>query len=619
MKRLVWWPLVLFLTVLSVCGREPAPHGGDVALICSRTFLPAMQRWILYRQSQGYRIHTLIQSPRQAPSPFLSWGAVLPDPESIREQIRRLHETTPLSAVLIVGDGAPLLDQGPAPDDPLGSALDAIPAPRVPAKVIGRFGYETHIASDNWYADLDGDSFPDVPIGRIPARTVRQAEDAVAKILYYEQVAPSGPWQRRAALIAGMAGFSPILDNVITNATRQILAGAMPDEYDWTLVQADWRSPYCPDPSLFRYTVLDELNKGPLFWVYMGHGLHQELDRLVTPHGSYKIMELGDLQYVRCAAGLPIMIFCACYTGAYDSTEMSIAEEFVLKPNGPIAAIAASRTSMPYGMGVFGIELLEEVFHREDAPGALTLGEYIMAVKKRMTIAGKNAKEENAGEQASETDIREDTPEEEPAPEEAGGAPPDEPEAAEEEPAHSGLRLAADSLARTFDPTSPRLNDQLEDHRYLFNLFGDPLLRIRFPRRITFDLPETGYLNEHVTVSAGPDAPAGEEWSALEPSSAAEPARVTVELVNLPTRPKVKIKNRTEYSDSDEARIEYQRTFEAVNDRVLASAECESRDGAWSVELPLPVERTGTYIVRVLITSPDGTSAGAKRIKIRNR
>ena len=147
MKRLVWWPLVLFLTVLSVCGREPAPHGGDVALICSRTFLPAMQRWILYRQSQGYRIHTLIQSPRQAPSPFLSWGAVLPDPESIREQIRRLHETTPLSAVLIVGDGAPLLDQGPAPDDPPGSALGAIPAPRVPAKVIGRFGYETHIAS----------------------------------------------------------------------------------------------------------------------------------------------------------------------------------------------------------------------------------------------------------------------------------------------------------------------------------------------------------------------------------------------------------------------------------------------------------------------------------------
>ena len=89
--------------------------------------------------------------------------------------------------------------------------------------------------------------------------------------------------------------------------------------------------------------------------------------------------------------------------------------------------------------------------------------------------------------------------------------------------------------------------------------------------------------------------------------------------MNLPTRPKVKVKNRTEYSDSDEARIEYQRTFEAVNDRVLASAECESRDGAWSVELPLPVERTGTYIVRVLITSPDGTSAGAKRIKIRNR
>ena len=621
MKRLARWPLILVLTILSVSAHaaESAARGGDVALVCTRTFLPAMQRWILYRQSQGYTIHTLVQSPRQAPSSFLSWGAVLPDPESIRDRIRELNARTPLRAILIVGDGAPLLDQTPAPNDPLGSALDVIPAPRVPAKVIDRFGYETHVASDNWYADLDGDSFPDVPIGRIPARTPRQAEDAVSKILYYEQVAPSGAWQRRAALVAGMPGFSSILDNVITSATRQILAGAMPDEYDWTLVQADWRSPYCPDPSLFRYTVLDELNKGPLFWVYMGHGLHQELDRLVTPKGNYKIMELDDLQYVDCKGGLPILIFCACYTGAYDSTEMSIAEEFVLKPNGPIAAVAASRTSMPYGMGVFGIEFLDEVFHQSDEPGDRTLGEYIMAAKRRMTFA-----EKGAGEPGDPPSAEDETPEEAPSGETPAEETASASESAEETApspesfSRSKLRRTADSLARAFDPTSARLDDQLEDHRYLFNLFGDPLLRVRFPRRIAFEIPEIGYLNESITVSAEPERPPADNWSALEPSDA-EPARVTVELVNLPTRPKVKLVNRSEYSDSDEERIRYQQTFQEANDRVLASAECETSDGAWSVELPLPVETTGTYIVRVLITSPDGTSAGAKRFKIRKR
>ena len=640
MKRLVWWPLILFLTCLSVYGREPAPNGRNVALVCSRAFAPAMQRWILYRQSQGYAVHTLVPPPRQAAPSFLSLGAALPDPESIREQLRRLNETAPLCAVLIVGDGAPLEGQSPDASDPLGSALNVIPAPRVPAKVIDRFGYEDHIASDNWYADFDGDSFPDVPIGRIPARTPRQAEDAVSKILYYEQVAPSGEWQRRVALIAGMPGFSPILDGVITNATRRILSKAIPAEYDWTLVQADWRSPYCPDPFLFRYTVLDELNKGPLFWVYMGHGLHQELDRLVTPAGNYKIMELDDLRHVNCGAGLPIMLFCACYTGAYDSTEMSIAEEFVLKPNGPIAAIASSRTSMPYGMGVFGIEFLDEVFRSSDEPGDRTLGEYIMAAKRRMKYVEKNAKgaaekgasDENAGSaDAQDTDGRSafDEPAaegDEPAPDSESAADASETDASRENAPSDGefspsdLRKTADRMARFFDPTAPRLGDQLEDHRYLFNLFGDPLLRIRFPKRIEFDSPETATQGETIVVSSGAAAPpAAEDWSAAESAPSAEPAHVRVELVTEATSPKIKFESRAEYSETDEARIEYQRTFEKVNDRVVVSAESDAADGAWSVELPLSVERSGMYIVRVLITSPEGTSAGAKPICVYSR
>ena len=159
----------------------------------------------------------------------------------------------------------------------------------------------------------------------------------------------------------------------------------------------------------------------------------------------------------------------------------------------------------------------------------------------------------------------------------------------------------------------------MEDHRNLFNLFGDPLLRIRFPERIDFELPEIGYVNETITVSSSEEPQTAETrgvWSAGEGAAAAGPARVTVELLNLPTRPKVKLENRTEYSDSDEARIEYQHTFEEVNDRVLARAECETEDGNWSVELPLPVKQTGTYIVRVLMTSPEKTQAGAKRFKI---
>lgn len=590
----------IFAFTLLTAGRGA---GADAVLVTTPEFLPAMQKWITYRESQGYKIHTLIQNPnRDAAVSLFSGASPFPSPESIRDQIRAIHEKTPLSGILIVGDGAPLAGQSPDPNDPLGSALGVIPAPRVGAKVITRFGPEKHIAADNWYADLDSDTFPDIPIGRIPARTPSQAADAVGKILYYEQVSPPGDWQRRAALVAGMAGFSPVLDNVITDATRQILSKALPDEYDWTLVQANWKSIYCPDPTLFRYTVLDELNKGPLFWVYMGHGLHRELDRLETPNGLYKILELSDSQFVNCETSLPIMLFCACYTGAYDSTETCMAEEFSLAPKGPVAVIATSRTSMPYGMAVFGVELLEEIFERHDAPGDLTLGEYILAAKRRMKVyetpdTGKNG--ENAPETAEETADK------------TGGVNKDD---------RSEIRRSLDSLAKMFDPTAAHLDGQLEDHRYLFNLFGDPLLRVRFPKETAFTLPEIGWQSEPLTVSSAQTPPQETEtWSADDSAPEQTPARIRVELLNLPTRPKVKEGLRKEYSDSDESRIEFQRTFETANDRVLAAAECETSDGAWSVELPLDVERTGTYVVRVLITSSTETQVGAKRIKIRKR
>ena len=162
--------------------------------------------------------------------------------------------------------------------------------------------------------------------------------------------------------------------------------------------------------------------------------------------------------------------------------------------------------------------------------------------------------------------------------------------------------------------------DQLEDHRYLFNLFGDPLLRIRFPKRIDFDSPETATQGETIVVSSGAAAPpAAEDWSAAESAPSAEPAHVRVELVTEATSPKIKFESRAEYSETDEARIEYQRTFEKVNDRVVVSAESDAADGAWSVELPLSVERSGMYVVRVLITSPEGTSAGAKPICVYSR
>ena len=50
----------------------------------------------------------------------------------------------------------------------------------------------------------------------------------MAKILAYERSQEFGPWRQRVNLIAGVGGFSPILDTVIETATSKLLTSCIP-------------------------------------------------------------------------------------------------------------------------------------------------------------------------------------------------------------------------------------------------------------------------------------------------------------------------------------------------------------------------------------------------------
>ena len=82
-----------------------------------------------------------------------------------------------------------------------------VPTWEVPAKVVARFGSEPTIASDNGYADLDGDALPDLAVGRLTADTPAELAGMVGKILAYERSVDFGPWRRNVNLMAGLGGF----------------------------------------------------------------------------------------------------------------------------------------------------------------------------------------------------------------------------------------------------------------------------------------------------------------------------------------------------------------------------------------------------------------------------
>jgi len=84
---------------------------------------------------------------------------------------------------------------------------------------------------------------------------------------------------------------------------------------------------------------------------------------------------------VNCRAGNPIAVFLACYTNAFDGDRDCLGELMLKQKNGPIATIGGSRVTMPAGMGLMSMAMLEEYFNGT----AETLGEVVLKAKRELS------------------------------------------------------------------------------------------------------------------------------------------------------------------------------------------------------------------------------------------
>ncbi len=424
-----------FLLTLILCAVSPdvAPPDvapPDVAVVCPEGLRDAFAPWMAYRQAQGYR-----------PVFLSSDGSA----DQIREEIRQLAQQSPLRGVVLVGDVP--LESMSDPDQRRRST----PTHHVPARVTIHWGSEPRIATDNPYGDLTGDGVPEVPVGRLSVRDADQLRTLVHKILDYETSADHGTWHRQIHLVAGVGGFGRLVDSVLEMVTRRFLTDGIPDNYETTMTHANWQSPYCPDPRRFRDVVLDRMNEGGLFWVYIGHGHKQRLDALRVPDAAFPILSVSDVDRMRVERGYPIALMLACYTGAFDLPQDCLAEVMLRHPGGPVAVIGGSRVTLPYAMAVLSLGLMDQVF-RYQAP---TLGQAFCRAKQSM---------------------------------------------AQVQPQDDPNRQLLDALASAISPMSDRLADERHEHLALFNLLGDPLLTIRRPSGLFLDVPDQIVAGQTLTV-----------------------------------------------------------------------------------------------------------------------
>ena len=502
----------------------------DVVVVCPEPFRQALRPWVEHRTAQGHRIAIVSN---------------LGTADQVRGRIRDVAAQGKLRFVVLVGDAELGMD-----DDPQ-LRTRCVPIHQAKAEVNVQWGSEPTIATDNWYADLDGDRVPDVAVGRLTADTPGELTAMVRKVLAYERSRDFGPWRRRLNFVAGVGGFNPLVDMVLESSARYFLTRDVPAGYAVSMTYGSWRSPYCPDPRLFHLSTVDRLNEGSWFWVYIGHGHHLGLDRVRVPGSLYHILDVRDVKKLTCPQPrAPIALFLACYTGAIDARDDCLAERMLRTPGAPVAAVAGSRVTMPYAMGVLATELMDQCF-REQRP---TLGEALLRAKQKLV--------KGAGD-----DQR---------------------------------RKMLDAVASAISPAPSKLAAERAEHVLLFNLIGDPLLRLHHAKAVRLEVP--------AAATAG---------GALEVAGTSPvDGRCRVELVVPRGRLTFKPKARPQYPQTAGELAELQEVYQRANDPRLAAAEVLVQGGRFRSRLDVPPEARGDCRVRVFVEGADDFALGAATVKI---
>jgi hypothetical protein len=518
--------LLCSLALLAPLADDAPPP--DVIVVAAPDMVPALKPWFAHRQAQG---HTLGLLPNTLSK------------EELRASLRESAAGGRLTHVVLVGDAAPT-----RADDAAARAR-IVPTHHEKAVVNVLFGGpEPEIASDHYYADLNDDDLPDIAIGRLPADNPTQLAQMVEKILAYEKSVDDGAWRQRINLVAGVGNFGPLVDSVLEMSTRKFLCDGIPAAYTTNMTYGSWRSPYCPDPRKFHDATVDRLNEGSLFWVYIGHGQKEGLDRVQVPGRHYHILGKDDAEKFRCTAGQPIAVFLACYTGAFDQPEDCLAEDFVRHPRGPVAALAGSRVTMPYAMAVLGTGMMDEYFQKKRE----TLGEVVMHAKRRMIVDD----EKNAN------------------------------------------RALLDAIAAVISPKKELLAAERREHLFLFNLLGDPLLRLKH--------------SEEVPVASAKTADAGSQIEVTVDAPFA--GKCKVELICRRDQLKFDAPKRELYLNAEDILSEFQSTYQAANDRTWIAREIAVSAGEFRTMLEIPAECRGFCHVRVTMSSGERYALGSSNV-----
>jgi len=271
-----------------------------------------------------------------------SYGAR--DPQAIQDFLvcAKKYWSRPPRYLLLVGDAS--FD----PRNYLGYGW----ADLVPTKLVDTTYMET--ASDDWFADFDGDGIADLGVGRLPVQIASEATTAIGKIVAYDSGAKFG----RVLLLADANDE----ENDFEGLSAQVKA-AVPSRV-W--VSEVFRGQV--GDAAAKSELASHLNIGQTLINYLGHG--------TVDAWAGEWMTGGEARALR-NYWYPFVVSMTCLNGFFhDAQQESLGEALLEGPGGAVAVWASSGLTESASQVSIDEALVRALFS-----GTTTLGDATRAAK----------------------------------------------------------------------------------------------------------------------------------------------------------------------------------------------------------------------------------------------
>lgn len=350
----------------------------DMLLISPEEYRGAAERIArLHRDIDGMDVAVL--SPEKIYNEFSSGN---PDVTAFRMLLKMWHDREGASATRYC-----LILSRPTYDNKgVTAARKSDPGPRVPIwQSAEGLSQTSSYSTDDYIGMLEdcGDTFRiddariDVAVGRMPVRSVAEAEAAAAKLEKYLREPDPGPWRNSVMVIADDQ------DNAIhlEQAEDAIAAMASNPEGNGHLYEKLYLDSY---PLSFSSTgaaypqarkrMLDRINDGVAFVNYIGHANPREW-------GHEKLLTWTDIENLSNRR-LPFIYAATCEFLRWDDDDISGGEKLWLKPeSGVIGMICPSRKVYISLNGDLNTNTSRHMFATAPDGGSMRIGDIMTAGK----------------------------------------------------------------------------------------------------------------------------------------------------------------------------------------------------------------------------------------------